>query len=135
MMTFINLVYQQQGESKISFSNMKTFLQLLCPFAPHLCEELGERMGEKGFLSLKEWPTYDPSLIAVDTIHLPIQVMGKMRGTLEIEKVLGEEPGAEEKILERARKELASVERVLKGKQVVKLIYKPQKILNIILRN
>ena len=125
MMIFVNELYRTETRSKAA---LKPLLQLLMPFAPHMSEELWEKMGEKGFVSLAPWPTYDNSLLANETITLGVQVNGKMRGTIDVA------PEAPEANAVELAKALPTVAQQLSGKEISKVIYKAGKILNIIVK-
>ncbi|MGZ3709032.1 MAG: class I tRNA ligase family protein, partial [Bdellovibrionota bacterium] len=105
---------------------MKPFVQLLNPFAPHLGEELWHRLGEKAELTFSPWPAYDPALAKDDLITIAVQVMGKTRGTIEIE------PGADQGTAEALAKEVPQVAAQLAGKQIRKVIFVKDKILNFV---
>jgi len=108
---------------------LEPLTQLLAPFAPHLAEELwAEALGHEGGISFVPWPQADPAYLVQDTIKMGVQVLGKTRGEIEIP------PDApEEEALAAAQRE-ASVARHLEGKTLVKVIYKPRKILNLVVR-
>ena len=123
MMIFVNHMTKQTQRPK---QCLKPFVQLLAPFAPHIAEELWEQLGEKTSLSYESWPVYDPELAKDQTITIAIQVMGKTRGTLEIE------PGTEQSVIETQAKEIATVGNQLTGKQIRKVIFVKDKILNFV---
>ncbi|MEK6372453.1 MAG: leucine--tRNA ligase [Acidobacteriota bacterium] len=103
-------------------------LQLLHPFAPHITEELWEMLGGEGFILTSSWPVADPALMAEDVIVIAVQVNGKLRGQVEVSN-----PPAEAEVL-AAVKENANVQRWVEGKQVVKTIYVPGKLVNVVVR-
>jgi leucyl-tRNA synthetase len=125
MMVFVNHFTAQDHPPR---SAMRVFVQLLAPFAPHLSEELWESIGEKGSLSYEPWPIYREDLVKADTVTLAVQVLGKLRGTLEVE------PAAPQAPVEEAARKIEGVARFLEGKQVVKVIYVPGKILNFVVK-
>jgi leucyl-tRNA synthetase len=103
-------------------------LQLLHPFAPHLTEELWEKAGQKGFILNSHWPVADPALMAEEMVTIVIQVNGKLRGQIEVPN-----PPAEDVVMSALdRNEL--VQRWTAGKQVVKKIYVPGKLVNVVVR-
>lgn len=108
----------------------KTFLILLNPFAPHLAEELWERMNKNKVdsISLESWPKYDEAMTIDDFITIWIQVLGKLRWTIEINK--DEEQAS---VLEKARNN-EEVAKWLEWKEIVKEIYVPWKIVNIVVK-
>ena len=77
--TFMTMVNEFTKEKKINRAEYKTFLQLLNPFAPHMTEEIWERIGEKQEISQIPWPTYDESKTIDDEIEIPVQVNGKLK--------------------------------------------------------
>jgi leucyl-tRNA synthetase len=123
MMIFVNEMYKQESRPK---ALLKNFVQILAPFAPHICEELWHCMGERELVGACPWPSYDPKLVIEDVITLPVQVNGKMRGTI----VLGKE-AQENEALQQAR-ELSTVQNALSGLAIKKIIYVPGRILNLI---
>lgn len=106
----------------------KTFLILLNPFAPHLAEELWQQSGEKESISLASWPKYDETMTIDDFITIWVQVLGKLRWTIEINK--DEEQSS---VLEKARNN-EEVSKWLAWKDIVKEIYVPWKIVNIVVK-
>ena len=101
---------------------------LLAPFAPYLAHELWEMLGEKGTLLKAPWPKYDAVLAKEDEIEIPVQVNGKLRG-----RVLMPADSAEALVLERAMAD-EKVKAAIAGKQVVKKIYVPGKMLNLVIK-
>ena len=83
MMTLINEISAVGAISKEQF---ETFVKLLCPFAPHLCEELWEFTGHEGFCSLAPWPVFDESKTIEDEIEVAVQENGKLRTRITIKK-------------------------------------------------
>jgi len=106
----------------------KTFLILLNPFAPHLSEELWERTWNKNSISLESWPKYDEAMTIDDTITIWVQVLWKLRWTIEINK--DEEQAS---VLEKARNN-EEVAKWLEWKEIVKEIYVAWKIVNIVVK-
>ena len=103
-------------------------MQILCPFAPHLAEEIWEATGGEGFCSMSAWPEYDEAKTIDATIEIGVQVNGKVRGAVEIPA----EATKEEAIA--AAKADAKVAALLEGKTIVKEIYVPKRIVNIVVR-
>src|SRR5205085_4826273 len=103
-----------------------TLLQLLQPFAPHMTEELWSQLGNDGFILLSRWPVADPELMKEDELTIVVQVNGKLRGQVEVPN-----PPAEEVVL-AAVKANEKVQAWLAGKEVVKTIYVPGKLVNIV---
>ena len=116
------------GDNGVNEAEYKTFILLLSPFAPHICEELNERMGGKEMLVYAPWPKYDESKTVDDTLEIGVQINGKVKGTVWI--------GAQdtkEQIQEKAMAE-PKVAAALSGMQVVKVIVIPGRIVNIVVK-
>ncbi|MGA9814065.1 MAG: leucine--tRNA ligase [Terriglobales bacterium] len=106
----------------------RTLALLLSPFAPYLAHELWEMLGEKGSLLRAPWPKYDPALAKEDEVELPVQVNGKLRSHIVVAA-----DASDELVRERA---LAAekIVTLIGGKQIVKLIVVPGKLVNIVVR-
>ena len=116
------------GDNGVNQAEYKTFILLLSPFAPHICEELNERMGGNEMLVYAPWPKYDESKTVDDTLEIGVQINGKVKGTVWI--------GAQdtkEQIQEKAMAE-PKVAAALEGMQVVKVIVIPGRIVNIVVK-
>ncbi|MEE0836056.1 MAG: leucine--tRNA ligase [Clostridia bacterium] len=125
LMSLLNEIYEA---GKLTKKELSVFIRLLCPFAPHLCEEMWEQLGEKGFISLSEWPKYDEAKTVDKSIEIPIQINGKLRSVITVD---AESP--KESILETARAD-ERVSSAIDGKTVVKEIYVPGKLVNIVVK-
>jgi leucyl-tRNA synthetase len=104
----------------------ETFTLLLAPFAPHIAEEIWDRLGHNKSLARRPWPTYDEKKLAEQTIELPVQVNGKLRGRI---MVAADAPEAE--ILGMAEKD-PDVQQWLDGKTIKKRLYVPKKLVNFV---
>ncbi len=125
MMILVNEIYKNNIKPK---ALLRELSQLLMPFAPHIAEELWLALGGKGLVSLAPWPKFDPKLCQDEFKTVAVQVNGKMRGTVQLSE---ESPEAE--AIELA-KELNAVKNALEGQSLIKVIYKPGKILNLIVK-
>lgn len=125
MMILVNDMYRTECRSEKA---LKPLVQLLAPFAPHMAEELWEKMSGEGLCSLAPWPKYDSTLVADDTVTIGVQVNGKMRGTIELGVTASEEEAL------KAARAVPSVTAVLGDKTPDKVIYKAGKILNLIVK-
>ena len=101
---------------------------LLAPMAPYLAHELWEMTGEKNNLLKAAWPKYDPALAAEDEIEIPVQVNGKLRGLVVVPA------GATNDQVEQAALANEKVQAAIAGKQIVKKIVVPKKLVNIVVR-
>jgi leucyl-tRNA synthetase len=109
---------------------LQNFLQLLAPFAPHLAEELWDRMhsassSPHAALSYAPWPQFDPALLVEDTLEIPVQVNGKLRQVITVPA------GASAAELETAALAAEKVQPFLVGKTIRKVIVVPKKLVNI----
>lgn len=125
MMEFVNSANKTK---KIDMHIGEKFILILSPFAPHIAEEIWQRLGHSKTLAYEPWPQYNPNLIKEDTIEIPIQVNGKLRGKITISVNL-----SDKEILEQARNEEKIIPH-LTGKQIVKEIYVPEKLINFVVK-
>ena len=107
---------------------LSVVLRLLCPFAPHLCEELWEQEGFEGLCSLAAWPEYDEEKTIEDTIDIALQICGKFRGTITLQRL-----ASKEEMLAAAKND-PKVAPLLEGKSIVKEIVVPGKLVNIVVK-
>jgi leucyl-tRNA synthetase len=101
-------------------------VSLFAPMMPHLAEECWARLGHKGLVAEAAWPIAEPDLIVEDMISLPVQVNGKKRGDLSIERT------ADQAAIEAAVLALDFVQKALEGRPVKKVIVVPQRIVNVV---
>jgi len=107
---------------------VEPFVLLLSPFAPHLCEELWEKLGHSNTLAYEPWPTADESLLVEETMRVPVQVNGKVRATLEVPTDISKDA------LLALAKESTNVAAHLEGKILVKEVYVPGRFVNLVVR-
>lgn len=125
LMTLLN---EFNNFDKIPKEQFKIFLILLNPVCPHITEEIWQRMGYEGYVHEANWPEYDESKTILDVIELPIQINGKLRATVEINR-----EASEDEVFEKAIQDDV-VAKYLEGKNVVKKIYVKGRIFNIIVK-
>jgi leucyl-tRNA synthetase len=106
----------------------RNLVLLLAPFAPYLAHELWEMLGEKGNLLKTPWPKFDAELAKEEELEIPVQVNGKLRS-----RVVVPADATEETVLERALAD-ERVRAFIAGKQIVKEIYVPGKLVNIVVK-
>jgi leucyl-tRNA synthetase len=124
MMEFVNAC---RGETP-SAADADDFVRILSPYAPHLGEELWRRLGHPDSLSTAAWPTWDPAALAVAVAELGVQVGGKLRGKIELA------PDASAAEAFAAARAQPNVARFLEGKEVVKEVYVPGRLVNFVVR-
>ena len=125
MMALINEIYEVKTLTR---DELKILVRLLCPFAPHLSEELWEMLGGEGLCSLAAWPEWDEAKTVESAVEVAVQINGKVRSTV----VLPLNCPAAEAIA--TAKQDARIAAAIEGKTVVKEISIPNKIINIVVR-
>jgi leucyl-tRNA synthetase len=125
LMTLANDFYHK---GSITYDEFKTFLILLNPVSPHLTEELWSQMEYGGMLNQASWPEYDEEKTVDDTIEIVVQINGKVRHKMLIPASLDREGMQEAVMAEEAVKAL------LEGKNIVKVIAIPGRLVNIVIR-
>ena len=123
MMVFTNEVTKLKTRPR---ALLEPFVLLLSPFAPHIAEELWERLGKAPSVATQPWPEYDPVLVARDRLTIPIQVNGKLRSKIEVPA-----DSSEEQVVRLARQD-AKLSEWLQGKTPRKVIYVEKKLVNFV---
>jgi leucyl-tRNA synthetase len=123
MMEFVNAVTAQESRPR---ALLEPFVLLLAPYAPHLAEELWERLGHRESLAYQPWPAYDPAWLVEHTVTVVVQVNGKLRDKIEVPA------GTAEAELERLALASAKVKEFAAGKSVKKVVVVPGKLVNIV---
>ena len=126
--TFMTMVNEFYKAKRINKAEFKTFLQLLNPFAPHMTEELNEKLGESKTIAETPWPTYDEAKTIDDEIELPVQFNGKLKSTVKIPI------DAEESTVKEIVHNNETVNALVQDKIIVKEIYVKNKIYNIVVK-
>lgn len=125
MMVMVNYL---QGLNPLPKQPLEMLVFCLYPFAPHLSEELWKKLGHKKMIMEESWPEYDPKLAKEDEIELPIQVNGKVRATINVPVAISQHEAI---VLAKSQPNVA---KYLKKKKIVKEIFVPGKIVNIVIR-
>ena len=125
MMEFVKLA---TGRDTLPRSVMETFVQILDPYAPHLAEELWERLGKSDSLAYHPWPQVDESALVEDSVTLAIQVRGKRRGEIAVAR-----DASKDDIL-AAAKQVPNVARHLEGMEIIKEIVVPGRLVNLVVK-
>ncbi len=123
MMALLNEIH---AAGSIDKESLKTLTKLLCPFAPHICEEVWAELGGEGFCSAAEWPVYDEAKTKVSSVEIAVQICGKLRGKITIPAEATEEEAFAAVMADEA---LAAL---LNGKQIIKKIYVKGRLFNVV---
>ena len=123
LMEFTNAAYKWDSVPRTA---AEAFVLLLAPLAPHLGEELWQRLGHNESLAYHAWPVADPKFLKADVLEIPVQVNGKVRGKIQVPA-----EAAEAEVIEIAKAD-ANVGRHLAGQSVKRAIYVPGRIVNFV---
>ena len=124
MMSYVNVLYKQE---KVSKKYVRPLIQLLNPIAPHVTEELWEKLGFEGYLFESKWPEYDESKLVADEIEIPVQVNGIVRYKITVPA------DSDEATIEQVAKENPALSNYMAGKEIKKVIVIKSKIVNIVI--
>ena len=130
LMEFVNELYKMKLEG---FSNdwqfvLEDLLKMLVPFAPHISSELWQQLGNNDFIEKSGWPKWNEELLKTDEVQIIVQINGKLRGKIKVSP-----SASEDQILDLAKSE-ENVIKHLAGKQIVKEIFVPNKIVNLVVK-
>jgi leucyl-tRNA synthetase len=125
MMEFVNFFSHEDARP---WRAMESFVLLLAPFAPHMAEELWKQLGHGETLAYEPWPVHDEALLKEDTIEVPVQVNGKLRGKVQLPA------GADNAAIEAAARADEKVAEWLAGKTVMKTILVPGRLVNFVVK-
>ena len=125
MMIFINAV---QKEDIFPREYAEGFVKLLNPLCPHVTEEIWESLGHNNTITYEKWPEYDETKIVDDSYEMVVQVNGKVRGKIEVSASTSEEE------MKKLAKEIDNVKTFTEGKEIVKEIVVPKKLVNIVVK-
>ncbi|HHY51701.1 MAG TPA: class I tRNA ligase family protein, partial [Clostridiales bacterium] len=123
LMSLLNEIYDAK---QLNHAEYKTLLILTNPFAPHVTEEAWEQMGFGGMITDQKWPSYDEEKCKDSTVEIVVQISGKIRARLSVSATASKEE------LLRLAKENAEVAAALEGKQILKEIVVPGKLVNFV---
>lgn len=124
----MSLLNDIQGFGSINRAEFKTYLILLNPFAPHMTEELWQQAGFEGMLNEAEWPKYDEAKCADSTVEIAVQVNGKIKARINVAADIS----APDAIA--AAKADGAVTTAIEGKSIIKELYVPKKLVNIVVK-
>jgi leucyl-tRNA synthetase len=125
LMTLLNEI---ESKGSITPEELSVYVRLLSPFAPHLCEEIWENMGGSGMIAVAQWPEYDEAKTVDASVEIAVQFNGKVRGKIVVAK-----DADKETVFAQVRAD-AQFASCFDGKTVVKEIYVPAKIVNIVVK-
>ena len=125
MMTLVNEIYQK---GKVTAGEYKTLLLLLSPVAPHICEEIWQRQGFGQPVYTQKWPVYEEACLTRNEVEIAVQINGKVRGKLMIPTDLPREAAQEE------LPKLPAVQALIGDKQIVKTVFVPGRLLNLVVK-
>ncbi len=125
MMILVNEMLKAETQSKEALS---VLCRLIAPFTPHLGEELWEMLGYAPSVAYAEWPSYDPALCVDDSYQMPVQVNGKLRATIEMAK------GTSRDEMQSQALAHENVKKWTDGKQILKVIAVPDKLVNVVVK-
>lgn len=124
LMSMVNAFY----DKGVNRAEYKTLLKLVCPFAPHITEELWQQLGEEGLLSVAPWPEYDENKTMEDSIEIAVQVNGKLKSTIKLPVDCEQQTAIDAALADE------KVQRAVEGKTMVKQIVVKNKIVNLVVR-
>src|SRR5262249_41164466 len=127
MMEFTNFFTKETTRPKEA---MEKFVLLLSPFAPHVAEELWQALGHAKTLAYEPWPSVDERFLKEDTVEIPVQINGKLRGKITVPAAAANDQAA----LEAAAKADPKVAELLTGKTIVKAVIVPGRLVNFVIR-
>lgn len=125
LMTLVNTMSQK---GQVTAGELKALLLLLSPVAPHICEEIWEMQGYGGRMYTQPWPSYDEKFLIHPQVEIAVQINGKVRGKMMVDSDLSREDG------ERDLPQHADVQALVGDKQVVKAVFVPGRLLNLVVR-
>ena len=127
MMIFVNAVYK---EDSWNLEYAKNFVKLLNPIVPHIAEEIWQEVFDgKETIAYESWPTFDEEKLMEDTFEMVVQVNGKIRGKIEVATTTSEDE------MKKLAKEIPNVQDKLNGKEIIKEIVIPKKLVNIVVKD
>jgi leucyl-tRNA synthetase len=126
--SYLNSIDSDKWNLKLLREVGENFVLLLSPFAPHIAEELWHEMGNKNLIVESQWPEFDPEALKKDEFNIVIQVNGKLRGQIEVPA-----SSSQEEIKKMALNE-EKIQKFIEGKNIIKTIYVPKKLVNIVVK-
>lgn len=128
MMKAVNGLEKVKGE--LGKKEMEMMVRVLAPYAPYLTEELWKKLGNKDSVHEAEWPDWEEKFLVTEKVEIPVSVNGKVRGRVEIKS---DEVENQEEVLKVAKNN-EMVKKWLKGKEILKEIYVPRRMVNLVVK-
>jgi leucyl-tRNA synthetase len=132
IMELVNEMYKYKELKEVNVGLLgkavKDLILILSPFVPHICEEMWQHIGETGSVTLMSWPEYDDSALVKDTVEIVVQINGKVK-----EKVMVA-ADADKSELEKIALENSTIQGLIDGKSVVKVVAVPGRLINIVVK-
>lgn len=125
LMALLNDIYDK---GSVTRAELRTFLTLLNPVAPHITEEMWEMNGFGGMLAVSPWCTYDEDKIKDSTLSIPVQICGKLRSVISVDA-----DADKQQVIDTAKAD-SKIASMLNGKTIVKEIYVPGKMVNFVIK-
>ena len=124
----LTLVNEMSAQPSVTKADMEALLLILSPFTPHICEEIWQNLGHAEPIHHQPWPVWDENYLTEDMTEIAVQVNGKVRGRIMVPADLTKETA------ERELPESEDVRRLTAGKTVVKVVFVPGRLLNIVVK-
>jgi len=132
IMEFVNELYKYKENDNINSGLLKTAISnlivLLSPFAPHMCEEMWEHMGNSESIYRAKWPTYDENALVRNEVEIVVQINGKVKEKMNVAT------GLDKETFEKTVMTGEKVKQLTEGKTIVKIIAVPDKLINIVIK-
>ena len=135
-MELVNAIYHAKdamdgspGRKEVLSSAVSTVLTVLAPITPHICEEIWSKLGYESYLSQKSWPEHDPQALQRDEVLVVIQINGKLRSKINVPADISREE------LSKMAMRDEKVQKHIQGREVVKTVIIPQKLVNIVIKS
>jgi leucyl-tRNA synthetase len=125
--TYANSIKKEEYNTPFIKETLETLIKLIAPFAPCFAEEVWQLIGNKKSVFLGKWPTYDERILRGAKISLPIQINGKLRKVLEVDREV-----PEEKLFQLALAD-EQIRKYTDGKKIIKKIYVKEKLINLVI--
>ncbi len=124
----MSLVNEMVAQPSVTKAEMETLLKILSPVAPHICEEMWQNLGHREPIHHQPWPVWDEAALQKSEVEIAVQINGKVRGRVHVPADLTREAA------EKELPENPEIQRLTAGKQIVKVVFVPGRLLNIVVK-